>query len=94
MNNKEDNRKILVLLDIDGVVNPGFKLNKDLIYVNFDIVKVGITQDVVEFLKYLEKDERLFVCWSSRWEQYSNNINKKLNIRDFPYLQFTNKDNK
>lgn len=92
--NKKDNRKILVLIDIDGVVNPGFKLNKDLIYVNFDINKVGITQDVAEFLKYLASDERLLVCWSSRWEQYSNKINKKLNLRDFPYLQFTNKNDK
>ena len=92
--NKQDGKKILVLLDIDGVINPGFKLNKKLTYINFDIAKVGITQDVVEFLKYLEKDERLLVCWSSRWEHYSNNINRKLGIRDFPFLQFTNKDNK
>ena len=91
---KKNDKKILVLIDIDGVVNPGFKLNKDLIYINFDINKVGITKDVVEFLKYLAKDERLLVCWSSRWEHYSNKINRKLNIRDFPYLQFTNKDNK
>lgn len=73
-----------ILLDIDGVLNTGFLLEKETQIIDFDWGKWRVPTDLLDMLK--NEQENLDFIWCSTWLDMSNAINKYLGIETFEYI--------
>lgn len=78
-------KKFIVLLDIDGVLNFLGKTDDD----HFTVIKNDvwatwtIRDEVLDWLKNLSKNELVEVLWLSTWQNDGNVINDALQINQF-----------
>lgn len=80
----------VILLDIDGVIAPLGRIEKD----DYSIIDldgwstIAVPNENLIFIKDLKK--LIEIIWSSSWEKTSNKICEKANLENFNYLKFPN----
>ena len=78
-------KKFIILLDIDGVLNFLGKTDDE----NFTVIKNDvwatwtIRNEVLDWLKNLSKNEMVEIIWLSTWQHDGNIINDALQIEHF-----------
>ena len=79
-------KKVHILLDIDGVLNPNHEPYGDYEVITHPWGKWTVRTNVLKWLEKLSKMEYVQVHWISTWEDESNTINTYQKIKDFDYF--------
>lgn len=79
-------KKHLILLDVDGVINPFGRVDEEFIQVDLDWETLTIPKRIISYIETALKSST--IIWSTSWVNLSLKISEELNLNINEYLSF------